>query len=160
MKLIFKQKAFSWLGAYEITDEKGNIVFRVKGQPSLTRTLFIYAADGNYLGKITEKMISITPHYKMYEGDREIGEVVKEISLARPKFSLDFNDWRMTGDMFKMNYKISDGGSLVMNAHKRALRVIDEVYELEVENPQDALYCVMIMLAMDAAKEKKEKQSK
>lgn len=30
MKLIFKQRLFSWLDSYDIYDEQGNVVFTVK----------------------------------------------------------------------------------------------------------------------------------
>ena len=32
MKLLFKQKMFSWLDSYEIYNEEGDIVYTVKGQ--------------------------------------------------------------------------------------------------------------------------------
>ncbi len=158
MKLLFREKAFSWLGSYEITDEDRNMIFKVKGQPSIKRTLNIYDGQDNYLGKVTEKMISLTPHYKLYDGDNEIGEVIKEISLARPKFVLNCNKWKMTGDLIKMNYKLTDGKNKIMSAHKRAIKLIDDVYELDIENEENALYCVMIMLAMDAAMDKADKK--
>ena len=32
MKLLFKQRFFSWFDSYDIFDEYGNIVYVVKGQ--------------------------------------------------------------------------------------------------------------------------------
>ena len=34
MKLLFKQRVFSWFDSYDIYDEQGNPVFAVKGQLS------------------------------------------------------------------------------------------------------------------------------
>lgn len=34
MKLLFKQRLFSWFDSYEIYDESGNTVYVVKGQLS------------------------------------------------------------------------------------------------------------------------------
>lgn len=42
MKLLFKQRIFSWLDSYDIYDENGDTVYTVKGQLSLGHKLFIY----------------------------------------------------------------------------------------------------------------------
>ena len=42
MKLLFKQRIFSWLDSYDIYDEKGETVYTVKGQLSFGHKLFIY----------------------------------------------------------------------------------------------------------------------
>lgn len=47
MKLLFKQRLFSWFDSYDIYDEFGNTVYVVKGQLSWGHKLVIYDADGN-----------------------------------------------------------------------------------------------------------------
>ena len=61
MKLLFKQRIFSWIDSYDIYDEKGNTVYIVKGQISFGHRLKIYDApkydidfngwhvEGNYM---------------------------------------------------------------------------------------------------------------
>ena len=49
MKLLFKQRLFSWFDSYDIYDEFGNTVYVVKGQLSWGHKLVIYDADGNEL---------------------------------------------------------------------------------------------------------------
>lgn len=34
MKLLFKQRFFSWFDSYDIFDESGNVIFIAKGQLS------------------------------------------------------------------------------------------------------------------------------
>lgn len=34
MKMLFKQRLFSWFDSYDIYDEQGNVMFVVKGQLS------------------------------------------------------------------------------------------------------------------------------
>ena len=46
MKLLFKQRLFSWFDSYDIYDEFGNTVYVVKGQLSWGHKLVIYDADG------------------------------------------------------------------------------------------------------------------
>ena len=42
MKLLFKQRLFSWFDSYDIYDEAGNTVYVVKGQFSWGHKLAIY----------------------------------------------------------------------------------------------------------------------
>ena len=50
MKLLFKQRLFSWFDSYDIYDEAGNTVYVVKGQLSWGHKLVIYDAYGNEAG--------------------------------------------------------------------------------------------------------------
>ena len=46
MRLLFKQRLFSWFDSYDIFDEEGNTVYTVKGELSWGHRLQIYdAAD-------------------------------------------------------------------------------------------------------------------
>ena len=53
MKLLFKQRMFSWFDSYDIYDEAGNTVYVVKGQLSWGHMLKIFDANGNELGRKT-----------------------------------------------------------------------------------------------------------
>ena len=44
LKLLFKQRLFSWFDSYDIYDEAGNTVYVVKGQLSWGHKLVIYDA--------------------------------------------------------------------------------------------------------------------
>ena len=46
MKLLFKQKMFSWFDSYDIFDEEGNTVYTVKGQLAWGHCLKIFDAEG------------------------------------------------------------------------------------------------------------------
>ena len=52
MKLLFKQRIFSWLDSYDIYDEKGETVYTVKGQLSFGHKLFIYNKYGEHISTI------------------------------------------------------------------------------------------------------------
>ena len=57
MKLLFKQRIFSWLDSYDIYDEKGETVYTVKGQLSFGHKLFIYNKYGEHIGTIKEEIL-------------------------------------------------------------------------------------------------------
>ena len=56
MKLLFKQRLFSWFDSYDIYDEAGNTVYVVKGQLAWGHKLIIYDAYGNEVGMVVEKV--------------------------------------------------------------------------------------------------------
>ena len=58
MKLLFKQRFFSWLDSYDIYDEMGNTVYTVKGELSWGHKLQIYNADGLPVGTIKEEVFT------------------------------------------------------------------------------------------------------
>lgn len=46
MKLLFKQRLFSWFDSYDIYDEAGNTAFVVKGELAWGHLLRIYNSCG------------------------------------------------------------------------------------------------------------------
>ena len=69
MKLLFKQRIFSWLDSYDIYDEKGETVYTVKGQLSFGHKLFIYNKYGEHIGTIKEEILTFLPRFALYEND-------------------------------------------------------------------------------------------
>ena len=77
MRLIFKQRLFSWFDSYDIYDEAGNTVFTVEGQLAWGHCLKIFASDGSELGTVKEKVLTLFPEFELYLGGRYIGSVKK-----------------------------------------------------------------------------------
>ena len=66
MKLLFKQRFFSWFDSYDIYDESGNTVYTVEGKLSWGHCMKIYDAYGNELGMIQEKIFTFLPKFEIY----------------------------------------------------------------------------------------------
>ena len=49
MKLLFKQRFFSWFDSYDIYDEAGNVVFTVEGKLGWGHVLHILDRDGKHI---------------------------------------------------------------------------------------------------------------
>lgn len=58
MKLLFKQRLFSWFDSYDIYDEQGSVVYVVKGQLSWGHCLQISDQMGTPLGTVKEKVLT------------------------------------------------------------------------------------------------------
>ena len=152
MRLLFKQRMFSWFDSYDIYDENGETVFTVKGRLSWGHRLEIYDKEGYHIGTLQEKVFSLLPRFDLYIGDELIGQLTKEFTFFRPSFSLNCNGWRVEGDWFEWDYQvITDDGGLVMQAQKQLFNWTD-TYIMDITFPEDALLCLMIVLAIDAVK--------
>lgn len=152
MKLLFKQRIFSWLDSYDIYDEKGVVAYTVKGQLSWGHKLVIYDAKGNKVGMVAEKVITILPKFEIYLGENLVGTIKKELTLLRPKFNLEAKGWNTKGNVFEWDYDITGPkGERVARIEKKLLRLVD-TYVIDVAKKEDALLALMFVLAIDAEK--------
>lgn len=152
MKLLFKQRLFSWFDSYDVFDENGNTVFIVKGELAWGHCLQIYDAKEQHVGTVKEEVMTLLPKFRMYQGEKYIGDIRKELSFFVPKFSLDCNGWKVEGNFLEWDYVVKDKNEqIIMKANKQLLNWTD-TYSIEVYRQEDALYSLMIVLAIDAAK--------
>ena len=136
MRLLFKQRFLSWFDSYDIYDEEGRTAYTVEGKLSWGHRLEIYGPAGDHLGTVKEEVLTLLPRFALYAGEEYLGCIRKEFALFHPRFTLDCNGWE---------------GRTVMAASKELLHWTD-TYVLDIARPEDALLCLMIVLAIDAAK--------
>lgn len=152
MKLLFKQRFFSWFDSYDIYNEAGQTVYTVKGQLSWGHCLKIYDAQGREIGTVKERILTFLPKFEMYLGERYVGCISKEFTFFRPKFTVDCNGWQVDGDWLEWDYQILNStGRIVANVSKELWNWTD-TYVIDVHDPQDALCALMLVLAIDAEK--------
>lgn len=88
MKLLFKQRLFSWFDSYDIYDEAGNTAFVVKGELAWGHLLRIYDSCGKEVGYIKEKVFTWLPKFEMYVDSHYVGCISKEFTFIRPDSTL------------------------------------------------------------------------
>lgn len=152
MRLLFKQRLFSWFDSYDIYDEDGNTVYTVKGQLSWGHCMKIFDAHGNEIGMIQERVLTLLPKFEIYLGGNYVGCIRKEISFFKPVFDIDYSGWHVEGDFFEWDYNIlNSSGGCVARVSKELLNWTD-TYVIDVNNPQDALGALLLVLTIDAEK--------
>ena len=150
MKLLFKQRMFSWFDSYDIYNEAGDAVYEVKGVLSWGHCLKIFGPDGAELGTVKEEVFSFLPRFALYVGGECVGQIKKEFTFFKPVFTLDCSGWSIEGDLWEWNYLVSDAdGRTVMTVQKELLNWTD-TYVLDIADSADALYCLMVVLAPNA----------
>lgn len=152
MKLLFKQRFFSWFDSYDIFDENGSTVYTVKGELAWGHQLRIYDAAGNELGLVKQRVLSFMPRFELYVKDQYIGCISREFTLFRPRYNIDFNGWQVEGSWMEWDYSIVDAyGAKVADISKEIWNWTD-TYSLDIYDPQNALCTLMLVLAIDAEK--------
>ena len=152
MKLLFKQRLFSWFDSYDIYNEAGETVYTVQGQLACGHCLKIYDAAGREIGTVKERIFSFLPKFEMYLGERYIGCISKEFTFFMPKYHIDCNGWQVDGDWLEWDYSIFDkNGRQIASVNKEIWNWTD-TYVIDVVDQADALCALMLVLAIDAEK--------
>ena len=152
MELLFKERLFSWFDSYDIYDAQGNTIFQVQGQLSWGHCLQIYDAAGNHLGTVKEKVLTFLPRFELYEGEKLIGHVQKELTFFKPRYAIDVRGWDITGSFWEWDYQITDlSGNFIASISKEIWHLTD-TYVLNIANSEDALHVLMLVLAIDTEK--------
>ena len=152
MKLLFKQRFFSWFDSYDIYYEDGTVAYTVEGKLSWGHKLHILDNRGVHIATVKQKVFTWMPQFELYQGDNYLGNVKKKLTFFHPEYVFDFNSWRVSGNFLEWDYNIIDiTGNTVAVISKKIFNFTD-TYVIDVLSPADALYALMFTLAIDAEK--------
>ena len=151
MRLLFRQRLFSWFDSYDIYDEAGNTVYTVEGKLAWGHCLHILNAAGDHIGTVREQVLTFLPKFELYVQDQYVGCIQKEFTFFTPKFDIDCNGWQVQGDFMGWEYEITDGQRQVAAISKELLHWTD-TYVIDVADGRDGLCALMVVLAIDAEK--------
>jgi len=151
MKLYFKQRFFSWFDSYDIYYEDGDVAYTVEGQLSWGHCLHILDPRGQHIATVKQQVLTFLPKFDLYVGERCIGTIRKEFTFFHPSFTMDFCGWTVEGSFMEWDYTIQDGPRTVASISKELFNWTD-TYTIDVADPGDALYALMVVLAIDAEK--------
>ncbi|EOT44637.1 LURP-one-related/scramblase family protein [Enterococcus columbae] len=153
MKLYFKQRLFSWLDSYEIYDENQQTVYQVEGKLAFGHQFSLLNQQGQIIGQVKEKIRLFVPEFELIVANQVIGSVKKEVTFFKPHFVVDFNNWEVKGDIFEWEYQVLDANQEIVATISKDVWQWTDCYKIEVYQDSDALYVVMLVLAIDAQKD-------
>jgi len=152
MRLFFKQRLFSWFSSYDVYDENLFPVFSVEGHLAWGNLQHIHDNGGNHIATVKQRVMTWLPKFDMFIGDTKVGEIHRELTFMKPRYSIDFNGWQVKGDWMGWDYQVVDeNGDLVASLYKELFHMTDH-YVIDVVDPQDALCVLMLVIAIDADK--------
>ncbi len=152
MKLIFKQRMFSWLAGYDIFNEMEEAVYTVKGKLAWGQCFRIMDACGQEIGMVKRRLIGWQAVFDIYRGGEPVGSIRKEITFFKPQFHIDYRGWQVHGNWMERDYTICDEQERTVATIRKAMWKLTDTYAVEVQDAQDALDVVLLVLAIDAEK--------
>jgi uncharacterized protein YxjI len=152
MKLLFKQRLFSWFDSYDIYDEQGQTVYTVKGQLSWGHCLKIFDRHGREVGMVKQRVLTFMPKFELYLGEQYWGCISREFTLFRPSYNIDCNGWNIEGSFMEWDYDVKDSAGGQIASISKSLWQWTDTYVIDVADPRDALCALMLVLAIDAEK--------
>lgn len=152
MKLLIRQRIFSWTDSYDVYDENGQPRYEVRAEfLSLGHRIHVRdKATGREMGAIHEKLLTLLPQFQILIDGRVQGTVRKEFTFLRPRYHVDFRNWRVEGDLMGWDYRVTQGGAEVMSISKELFQWSD-TYVLRYTNPANEMPGLLLVLAIDAA---------
>ena len=151
MRLLIKQRVFSWSDTYDVYDVDGNAKYFVKAEfLSLGHRLHVYDQMDREVGLIKEKLLTFLPVFEIEVNGVQQGRIEQRFSLFKPKYEVDFNGWRVEGDFLGWDYDVYSGCSAVIHITKEWLHWGD-TYVIDILNPSDELMGLLLVIAIDAA---------
>lgn len=93
MKLLMKQRVFSWTDTYDVYDEAGNKKYFVKAELfRLGHQIHVFDVSGNEIGMIKQRLFTLLPSFDIIIGGREFGNIQKEFTFFKRVMKLIITD--------------------------------------------------------------------
>lgn len=151
MKLLIKQRVFSWTDSYDVYDEDGNAKYFVKAEfLALGHRLHVYDQYNHEVGMVREKHFTILPAFEIEVEGKIKGTIQKQFTFFKPKYEIDYNGWRVEGDFLGWDYDVYIGCSVAIRISKEPFHWGD-TYVIDFGNPADELDGLLLVIAIDAA---------
>lgn len=151
LKLLIKQRVFSWTDSYDVYDEAGRTRYTVRAELlSLGHRIHVFTPSGEEVGAIRQKLFRLLPQFELELDGRIVGTVQKRLSFFHPTYTVDCGGWTVKGDCFGWDYDVVGPDGPAAHIGKELLSWGD-AYTLEVYRPADELAALLVVIAIDAA---------
>lgn len=153
MKLLIKQKVFSFGSKFNIFDENGEIKYVAVGEVfTFGRKLHVMDTDGNEVIYIEQKLLTFRPKYEINIVGNAPVEIVKEFTLFTHEYSIP--DWnvKINGDFLAHEYTVTMNGYNIAVMSKEWLTWGD-TYIINIPDPGNELLALAAILVVDCCME-------
>jgi uncharacterized protein YxjI len=150
MKLMIKQKVFSWGDKFTVYDEAGAEKYIVEGEVfSLGKKLHVYDLSHEERIFVQQKLLAFLPRFFVTIDGKEVAEIKAKFSPFKPKYQIEGLNWQVEGNFTGHNYAVyAENGPVV--EIKKEWMTWGDTYVLNIADPQHELAALAIVLAIDA----------
>lgn len=152
MKLLIKQRVFSWTDTYDVYDSEGNAKYFVKAEMfAFGHQIHVYdKVSDNEVGGVFQKLLTFMPKFEIEIGGRSMGEIRKQFTLFKQRYDVDYNGWTVEGNFLCWDYDVYSSGNKIAHISKELFHWGD-TYVIDIEHPEDELMALLLVIAIDAA---------
>jgi uncharacterized protein YxjI len=154
VRYLIREKLMSFGDDFWIENETGGRVYKIDGHAFtiLREKLSIEDAEGNEIGFLREKLVSLRKAYEIHLRGKCVATVSKDLlTLFRCSFTVDVlgpNDLEAQGSLLDHEYTFSRGGDVVATVSKRWFSIRD-TYAVEMNDDQEPLLILASAIAID-----------
>lgn len=158
MKLIIKEKHFSFQDTLNVRDEKDHQLYKVKSKlVSLGNKIIIQDVNHEEAASIEENKVGFTPKYTIYQNGEKVAVVKKDKNLIGSDYTIEKLNWKITGNVEKEDFHIRKGLSTFASFKKKCISIGD-AFVLDVNDEKDALTSLAIVAAVKSLQEDCEEE--
>ena len=149
MRLLIKQKVFSWRDKFAIKAENGNDRYYAEGEVfSWAKKLHIFDLSGREVAYIEQKVWSWMPKYYIFRNGSPVALIRKEISFLHPKYTMEGPGWTVEGSFWEHDYEILEQGRKIADVRKEWFTWGD-FYVLDIADGWDEVLALAVVLTID-----------
>lgn len=157
MRYLVRQRLFSFVGSFWITDENGNEVFHVEGQPlRLRKTFELTDAAGAVLAVIRNQPFRLRPTMDI-ERDGAVVASVRRVRFSfRHRYEVTLADGTImdaAGNFADLSWELTAGDQVIGRISRQWFQIRD-TYGVEVEPGQDAALVIAVSVCIDRLRER------
>lgn len=151
IKLYLKEKIFSAAEKFTVANQAGQPVYYVEGSLfNAPKSFVLKDSNQQPLAKITKKILAFLPKFVVEVPDEPKIEIKKEFSLLKPSYSITPQNFQVQGDLFSMNFSVTENKNKIAQIHKKALSWGD-TYEITILEQEKELLIVALVVTIDYA---------
>lgn len=154
MRYLMREKLISFGDDYLVKDEHGRDLYLFDGAAFklLREKLTIKNMQGEELGFIREKLISLRTAYEIHRGGEHVATVSKDLlTLFRCSFTVDVpgpDDYEAQGNLLDHEYTFRRRGKVVAEVSKKWFTIRD-TYAIDVVDGEDAVLILASAVVID-----------
>lgn len=160
MRYVIREHFFHLGEDSDITDESGQIVYRVDGKVlSLRGLLRVTDPRGNEVARVERKLISMVPTYEISVGNEDVEVRGRFFSPFGDRYTIDVpgpDDLEIQGDLLDHEFTVTRGGQTVATVSKRWFSMT-ATYGVDIVPGQNDLVILASVLAVDLAEDRERR---
>lgn len=149
MRLLIRQKVFSWRDRFYILDERGQNRYYAESEVfSWGKKLHVFDLSGHEVGYIEQKLWTWMPQYQICRNGTYVATICKEFTFFRPRYRVEGANWNVEGSFWAHDYQMVSNGQTVASVSKEWFTWGD-CYTLDVQDGWDEVLALCVVLTID-----------